>query len=512
MRIRYLPGQPAHDVAAPTQAVSRTGIEGLDYVLGGGLTPHRFYLVEGVPGSGKTTLAMQFLHEGAERGEKVLYITLSETEAELREVARSHGWSLKGVSLAEVIPAESSLDPEQQYTVFHPSEVELNETTRRILAEIERVEPDRVVFDSLSELRLLASSPLRYRRQILALKQFFAGRKCTVLILDDRTATENDLQVHSITHGVILLEQLYPEYGAERRRLRVVKFRGRAFRGGYHDFVIRRGGLSVFPRLVAAEHRQPAHRKLKSTGVQEFDALLGGGIESGTSVLISGGPGSGKSTLAAQIALAAAQRGEKAALFLFDEAPGTLLLRVKSLGVDIEPFVEQGLITLYQVDPAELSPGEFGVRVRAAAEQENAAVIVVDSLNGYLYAMPEERFLTIQLHELMSFLGQIGVITVLVGVHGMLGADASAPADASYLADAVVLLRYFESAGEIRQAISIMKKRGGYHERTIREFRLEPGRIRIGEPLRDFQGVLTGVPSYIGASGPLMQNASPADG
>jgi circadian clock protein KaiC len=474
-----------------------TGIDGLDDVLGGGFRSNRLYLIEGVPGSGKTTLSLQFLMEGARQGEAVLYITLSETEEELREVADSHGWSLDGISIRELVASESAMHPEEQYTMFHPADVELSETTKKILADVERVKPKRVVFDSLSELRLLAGNALRYRRQILALKQFFAGRQCTVMLLDDLTSSDRDLQIQSIAHGVVLLEQLNPEYGAERRRLRVVKFRGVRFRGGYHDYAILRGGLQVFPRLVAAEHRHARKLERLSSGIDPFDRLLGGGIEQGTSTLVVGPPGTGKSTLVVQFAAAAAARGQHAAMFIFDESPNTLLSRSAGLGINLTEHVEAGRITVQSIDPAELSPGEFAHAIRQAVEKHQAAVVVIDSLNGYLAAMPEERFLVIQLHELLSYLGQQGVATLMVGTHqGLIGMQMNSPVDASYLADAVILLRYFEARGEIRQAISVIKKRGGTHERTIREFLLKDGRIQVGEPLTDFRGVLTGIPTF----------------
>lgn len=391
--------------------------------------------------------------------------------------------------------------------MFHPSEVELGETTRAILAEVEQLRPARAVFDSLSELRLLAGNPLRYRRQILALKQFFAGRKCTVLLLDDMTSADHDLQVQSIAHGVVLLEQMNPEYGAERRRLRVVKFRGRKFRGGYHDYTITRGGLEVFPRLVAAEHRPPPLDERLASGIGELDALLGGGIERGTSTLVVGAAGTGKSSLAAQFAATAAARGQGAALFLFDEAVNTLLTRCAALGIDLRPHLAAGRVTVQQVDPAELSPGEFIHAIRRAVDR-GATVVVIDSLNGYLNAMPDERFLVVQLHELLTYLGQKGVATILIGAHqGMIGTNMQTPVDASYLADAVVLMRYFEVRGEVRQAISVVKKRGGRHERTIREYRMADGRISIGPPLREFRGVLTGVPVYDAPGSP----PAPAD-
>lgn len=478
-----------------------SGIDGLDNILRGGFTPGRLYLIEGVPGSGKTTLALQFLLEGIARGEPVLYVTLSEAGSELREVSQSHGWSLDRVNIRELLPSENSLRSDANYTMFHPSEVELDEATQKILADVERIKPTRLVIDSLSELRLLAGNPLRYRRQILSLKQYFSGRNCTVLLLDDLTSSDRELHVQSIAHGVLRLEQMNPEYGAERRRLLVIKYRGVAFRGGYHDYIIRRGGLDVFPRLVASEHRSaPVVDRLQS-GIEELDDLLGGGIERGTSTLIVGAAGAGKSSIASQFAVAAAERGENAALFIFDEGINTLQTRCAGLGIDMRRHVDSGRIAIEQIDPADMSPGEFAHRIRESAEKQQASVIVIDSLNGYLNAMPEERFLIIHLHELLTYLGQAGVATILIGAHqGLIGGPMVAPVDASYLADAVVLLRYYETKGEVRQAISVMKKRGGQHERTIREFRMADGRISVGPPLREFRGVLTGVPVFDGAS------------
>ncbi|MBT9464305.1 ATPase domain-containing protein [Hydrogenophaga sp.] len=484
-----------------TSSLLQTGVPGLDDVLGGGLTRGRLYLVEGNPGAGKTTFAMQFLTEGVRRGERVLYITLSETAEELQGVAQSHGWNLAGIELREVLPGTNALSPDEQYTIFHPSEVELGETTERILADVNRINPTRVVFDSLSELRLLAGSSLRYRRQILALKQFFAGRHCTVLLLDDMTAVEHDLQVQSISHAVLRLEQINPDYGGSRRRLIVLKYRGQPFRGGYHDYKIARGGLVVFPRLVAAEHVEPVNREKLPSGVKELDDLIGGGIERGTSTLLVGAPGTGKSIVAVQFALAAAQRGECAALFIFDESIATLCARSEGMGMPLAKHIESGHIRLRQVDPAALSPGEFVYEIRQAVTEHHAQVVVIDSLNGYLNAMPDERFLIVQLHELLTFLGQSGVASILIAAHqGLFGTQSVTPVDASYLADAVVLLRYFEAEGEVRQAISVMKKRTGQHERTIRSFRLGADGISLGPALRQFRGVLTGVPVPLGGS------------
>lgn len=492
-----------------TRRVAPTGVAGLDDIMTGGFTRSRLFLVEGVPGSGKTTLALQFLMAGAQRREPVLYVTLSESEEELRTVAGSHGWNLDGIEIRELLPPEEALEPDEQNTMFHPSEIELGATTRQILEDVERLKPTCVVVDSLSELRLLAGSELRYRRQILALKQFFATRECTAVLLVDITARDHDLQLQSIAHGVVLLQQLSPEYGSERRRVRVVKYRGVKFRGGYHDYVIRKGGLVVFPRLVAAEHRRPITPAKLSSDVAELDALLGGGLEEGTSTLIVGAAGTGKSSLAAQFAAAAAARGRGAALFLFDESPRTLLSRCDELQIDLRRHVDGGAISLQQVDPAELTPGELVHAIRGAVEERGAKVVVIDSLNGYLNAMPEERFLTIQIHELLMYLGQQGVATILIGAHrGLIGSQMSVPVDASYLADAVILLRYFEIRGEVRQALSVVKKRGGHHERTIREFRLDKG-IHVGETLREFRGILTGVPVYEGPNAPLIDNTKP---
>jgi circadian clock protein KaiC len=462
-------------------------------------------MLEGMPGSGKTTLSLQFLQAGARLGERVLYITLSETEEEIRAIAQSHGWSLDGVQIMEVVPDEQTLLPTEQYTVFQPDEVELGETTKAILGEVERIKPSRVVFDSLSELRLLAGSPLRYRRQMLGLKQFLAGRQCTVFVLDDRTATSEDPQLQSIAHGIVALEHWHPPYGCERRRLRVVKYRGVPFIGGFHDFRIQRGGIAVYPRLVAAQHRREAQAGALSSGVPGLDELLGGGLERGTSMLITGAPGTGKSTVATAFAVAAARRGERAALFLFDESPATLQKRMAGLGYDLEPHIASGLLTVHRIDPAELSPGEFANRVAKIVRDGHAAVIVIDSLNGYLNAMPDERFLQAQLHEMLTYLGAMGATTLLVGVQVGLIGQMSSPVDASYLADTVMILRYFEAEGEVRQAVSVLKKRSGAHERTIREFRIDDGGLHVGLPLRDFHGVLTGVPMYAGSPEPLMR-------
>jgi circadian clock protein KaiC len=472
-----------------------TGIAELDSILNGGFHTRRLYLIEGVPGSGKTTLALQFLLEGVRKHEPVLYVTLSETEDELRAVAASHGWSLDGVTILDAVPSEHTLQGDQQYTMFHPSEVELNETTKAILDDVERIKPRRVVFDSLSELRLITGSPLQYRRHISALKRFFSGRNCTVMLLDDLTATDRDLQVQSIAHGVVFLDQWYPDYGSERRRVRIVKYRGMKFRGGFHDYKIEQGGLKVFPRLIAAEHRQPIVREKLTSGIDQLDQLMGGGVETGTSTLLIGAAGTGTSTIAAQFVHAAAERGEHAAMFVFDEGVETLLTRTAGLGIDLRPHVESNRVKVQQVDPAELSPGELIHDIRVAVEEKNVKIIVIDSLNGYLNAMPGEKYLAVQLHELLMYLGQHGVATILVGAHqGLIGTAMKTPIDASYLADAVVLVRYFELKGEVHQAISVVKKRGGQHERTIREFRLNKGRIEVGEPLREFRGIFTGIP------------------
>ena len=489
--------------------VASTGISGLDDILGGGLLRDRLFLLEGVPGSGKTTLALQFLMAGAARGEPVLYITLSETEEELRASAASHGWDLAGITIREMSASDADLDPDEQNTMFHPSEVELAATTRKILDIIVDLKPAAVVFDSLSELRLLAGSALRYRRQVLALKRYLASRRCTVLLLDDKTSGDHDLQMQSIAHGVVLLEQHSPEYGSERRRLRVVKYRGTKFRGGFHDYSIRKGGINVYPRLVAAEHRATVTNTKLPSGVPELDALLGGGIEEGTSTLVVGAAGTGKSTLAMQFATAAAERGTETAVFVFDESPQTLITRCQALGLNISEAIDSGRITLQQVDPAEFTPGELIHAIRVAVEERGVKIVVIDSLNGYLNAMPEEHFLTVQLHELLMYLGQQGVATLLIGAHqGLIGAAMNTPIDASYLADAVILLRYFELRGEVRQAISVVKKRGGQHERTIRELRLGPVGINVGKALREFRGVLTGVPVFEGEPPPSTPESS----
>jgi len=498
-----LPQPNSTEKAAPARV--STGVTGLDDIVGGGLPPDRLYLVQGEPGTGKTTLALQYLLDGARHGETVLFITLSETADELRAVAASHGWDLSGISVFELSAAQQNRTAEQN-TLFHPSEVELNEVTQVLLDEVERLQPTRVVLDSLSEMRLLAQNALRFRRQVLALKQYFVGKQVTVMLLDDRLNGGNEAQAHTVAHGVLQLEHAAPDYGAERRRMRMVKLRGVRFRGGWHDYTIITGGLSVFPRLVAAEHRQDGHHDVASSGVAELDALLGGGIDRGTSLLLLGPAGSGKTSIATQFVTTAIARGERASLFLFDESVETMLKRSAGIGIDLRGAVATGRALVRQVDPAEMAPGEFVQAVRDSVEKHGARLVVIDSLNGYLNAMPDERFLTIHMHELLMYLGQRGVLTLLImAQHGLMGRMES-PLDLSYLSDGILLLRYFEAGGAIRQAVSVMKKRTGSHERTIREFQITPGGLRVGPPLSDFQGVLTGVPTYGGAGGALLKD------
>ena len=484
------------------------GISGLDDILAGGLERDRLFLLEGNPGTGKTTASMRFLMTGAALGERCLYITLSETEEELRATARSHGWSLDGIELFELAPPESLLDDEQQQSLLYSSDLELGETTRIILEAVARFQPQRVVIDSLSEIRLLAQGSLRYRRQVLALKHYFAKRGITVLLLDDLTADIHDKTVHSVTHGVIQFQELAPEYGAERRRVRVIKYRGRRFRGGYHDFTIKTGGLEVYPRIVALEHRTAFTRELMSSGVPGLDALLGGGVERGSSALILGPAGTGKSLFVVNFAVAAIKRGEKAAMFIFDEELGLLFDRMREMGIDLEALQASGSLIVEQVDSAELSPGEFAARVRECVALKGIKTVVIDSLNGYQAAMPQEQFLVLHIHELLQYLNRQGASTYLtVAQHGLVG-DMKAPVDVTYLADTVVLLRYFEAAGRVRRAISIIKKRAGRHEKTIREYDIGRDGLTLGEPLHGFQGVLRGVPDFVGKNDGLMGGPS----
>jgi len=494
--------------SAPARSLperASTGVAGLDEILGGGLPVNHLYLLDGEPGTGKTTLALQFLLAGVARGARGLYVTLSESQAELREIATSHGWSMDEIHVFE-LSDQAGLEMEEGYTIFHPAEVELQQTMDAVLAAVERHAPSLVVFDSLSEMRLLARDPLRFRRQILALKQFFAGRQCTVLLLDDKTSPEGDLQLHSLAHGVIVLEHVALEYGAERRRLQVTKLRGLRFRGGYHDFRILTGGIAVFPRIRSDERADSSVGRLLPSGSSELDALLGGGLQAGTSLLITGAAGTGKSVLATQYACAAVGRGERVLFYMFDERLTTFRLRGDGLGMDLREPIADGRLRLRQVEPTELSPGEFASQVVRAVEDDGVRMVIVDSINGYLQSMPEERLLPMQVHELLSYLANHGVTSIMTLVQrGIFGSPVDEAADLSYLADTVVLLRYFETNGAVRQAISVVKKRSGNHERTIRECRVGRGGMHVGSPLTEFQGVLTGVPSYTGPAGPLMR-------
>lgn len=496
----------------PAPERCQTGIEGLDDIVRGGLPRDRLYLVLGQPGVGKTTLAIQFLLTGAAAGEKSLYITLSETKTELSEVALSHGWDLSLLALYELSSLEAEIKQEAETTFFSPSEVQLNRTTIALLKEIERVKPRRVVFDSLSELRLMSETPLRYRRQILYLKQFFDGRNCTVLALDDGAGGGSDDQMESLAHGVITLTRTLPDYGITRRQLRVEKMRGVSFREGNHDVLMRTGGLVVFPRLVAAEHHVSFPKEKFSSGVAGLDALLGGGLDAGTSTIFLGPSGAGKSTLATCYARAAAQRGEKVLYFTFDETAGTFLIRSAGLSMDLRGHIEEGTIRLQQIDPAEISPGELAYTIKQAVQRDGIRMVVIDSLNGFTYAMADQRHLALHLHELLAFLNQQGVATLMILTQqGMVGAMQT-PLDLTYLADTVVMLRYFEARGSVRQAISAMKKRSGGHERTIREFAITPDGVLVGAPLENFQGILTGTPMLIGEQRATNSPAPPKPG
>lgn len=477
--------------------LAATGIEGLDDVLRGGFTRGCTFLMEGSPGTGKTTIALQVLLEGVRTGDRGLYVTLSETEEELRAAAASHGWQLDDIDVFELVPPESLLDENQQQSLLYSADLELGETTRRIFEAVERARPDLVVLDSLSEIRLLAQGSLRYRRQLLALKHYFAARKTTVLMLDDLTSEPGDRTVHSIAHGALRLEELAPEYGAERRRLRVIKYRGHGYRGGYHDFSIETGGVRVFPRLVSAEHRKRFRREPLKTGNPGLDALLGGGIDRGSSVLLLGPAGAGKSVLSLAFIARAAKRRERSAMFVFDEELGLLIERARGFGIDLEALRKSGLLEIAQVDAAELTPGEFSWRVRHAIEQGGARTIVIDSLTGYQAAMPHEDALVLHIHELLQYCNRRGATTFLtVAQHGLFG-EAQAPIDLTYLADTVILLRYFEMRGEVRRAASVVKKRTSAHEGTIREFRLTPRGLWVGEPLAGLNGVLQGMPVIV---------------
>jgi circadian clock protein KaiC len=488
----------------PASGRISTGVAGLDEIVGGGLPTDRLYLIQGEPGTGKTTLALQYLIAGRDRGEKGLFITLSETEDELKAVAASHGWSLEGIQVFELSAAQQNRTTEQN-TLFHPSEVELNEVTQVLLDEVARIHPQRVVLDSLSELRLLAQNALRFRRQILALKQHFVGKMCTVLLLDDKLGAGNDAQAHTVAHGVLELEQQAPAYGAERRRLRIMKLRGVRFRGGFHDYNIEKGGLRIFPRLVAAHHKAVFERSIAHSGIAGFDKLLGGGLDRGTATLIMGPAGCGKTSISMQYVAESAKRGEHAAIFLFDENIHTLLTRAAGMNMNLAEAVEQKRVTLRQIDPAEMPVGEFVQTIKDVVDKEEARVIVIDSLNGYLNAMPADRFLTVHMHEMLTYLAQQGVLTILImAQHGMVG-KMDSPIDVSYLADNVVLMRYFEAHGAIHQAVSVMKKRTGAHERTIREFQITSNGIRVGEPLENFHGILTGVPTFTGKTNAMMK-------
>lgn len=492
-----------------------TGVPGLDHVLMGGFLREGFYLIQGDPGSGKTTLALQYVRGRIEAGEPCLYITLTESSRDLENACASHGWSLDGTELCDLTRSAANLAGEPESSVFHPSETELGETTKAIFAAVEKAKPRHVVFDGLSEMRLLSGNALVYRRQLLAIKEFFAERHATVVLLDDRSSPFGDVQPESLVGGNIVLERILPQYGRARRRLYATKVRGANFREGFHDYEILQGGVIVHPRLVAAEHHERFARESFLSGVANLDALLAGGLSTGSTALLLGPAGVGKSTVAMQFVVTAMKRGVKAAVYMFDEVLDTLVERVEKLclGKDggLRAYISEGLLHAQQVDPAEMSPGAFAHEVRRAVEA-GAKVIVIDSLNGYLNAMPEERFLTTHLHEMFAYLNQKGILTIMVvAQHGMIvGSGSGGEVDVSYLADTVVLFRYFEVRGEIKQAVSVFKKRTGEHERTLRELQISSKGVVVGHPLREFRGIMTGVPQYEGNTGMLSDKQKPS--
>jgi circadian clock protein KaiC len=484
-----------------------TGVAGLDDILGGGLEPHRLYLIEGEPGTGKSTLGLQFLLEGVKRGERGLYVTLSETTAEVQDVAASHGWKLDGIDVFDLSAAESTLNPKQQTVLLHTWEVELGETVKLITDQVERTGASRVMFDSLSELRLLAEDGLRFRRQVLALKQFFAGRQATVLFLDDLTDRlgGHSMHLYSLCQGAISLERIATDFGSTRRRLEIAKMRSAPYSEGWHDYVIARGGLRVFPRLIASQHHRPFVGDCVDSGLPELNKMLHGGPLRGTCTLLTGPAGTGKSTLALQYVHAAAERGEHCAVYEFDERTGTLLTRMSKLGLDLGPYIGDGRVVLRQIDLAEVSPGEFDYMLRQDVEKNHTRIVVIDSLSGYLMAMAQERQLILKLHELLSYLNQTGVLTLMVSSqNGVTGAPTGS-LNVSHLADTIVLLSFFEAAGHVRKGLSIVKNRGGGHEDAIRELQISPAGLRIGEVLTTFEGVLSGNPIYTGPSQTLLK-------